>query len=104
MSAKLALLDLIGKLQNAVEVFKYDMDSSEYADDPDVMRGITETIEVIARVMPTIKLTEDLIYGEITPKVYLKKYTPMDPVILIGDEVKDLLKRTSSNGPEGETV
>lgn len=101
MSLKLEMLDFMSKLQNAIDVFNIDPDESEFCDTPYVVEKLVASLMVANAAFQVLKLSEDLMYGEISPAVFMskwKEHTENRQINVIGDEVKDLLKKTGKRG------
>lgn len=112
-SVRSELIDLSAKIQNIVDMFNHDNDMSEFADSPEAVEKLFRVILIIDAMFLYLALAEDLIHGEITPKVFLKrweKYTKsraeqmMAQVDSISPEVMDFIKRAGGNDSnyEGE--
>lgn len=111
MSVRLELVDLIAKVNNTIEVFNVDNENSEFEDDPEVIERLEQSLLIFETAFPYMQLVEDLLYGEITPVVFMKrwkKYAAMRGIDIevdeISPEVQEFLKRVGDNPPEGESV
>lgn len=103
MSAKGELLELMGKIQNIIEVYEHDPIFSEFEEDPHVIEILNEVFLVIQVAFPAVQLSQDLIYGEITPHVFTLKWEQLGDSFRseggeeIGPEVAQFLDKMKKN-------
>lgn len=110
MPINLETFELTSKIKNAVDIFTLDRENSEFEDDPEVIDKLKQIAVIAEKVGPILQLGEDILFGEITPRVFMKRwkavesskygnYNVDEPVDEIKPEVTRFLDKVSGNKP-----
>lgn len=99
------LLDLIAEIRNEVDNFNDDEDNSEFAENPQVISILNQSLSIIEGVFPALDAVESVMNGAISPNVFLHrwraaishmKYPDIEPPQGAGvKETDKMLKRAS---------
>jgi hypothetical protein len=71
---RLEILDFINALQNEVMVFEHDQEVSAWETEPGIVEKMRATIAVLERLFPMVQCVDEVLCGDITPKVFWKKW------------------------------
>lgn len=114
MSVSIEILDLIRSLQNEVMLISVDPDESLVSADPKIESRLQFVISTLESFFPMIQAAEELITGEIHPKLFQIKWTNAMNHIGVGDdldvddidtEITGFLDKMSSyDDEEGEEI
>ena len=112
MPTRSELGELIGKIQNSIEVYKEDVENSEFADDGFVIPKLEKAVWLFQSYLPALTAVEDLLFGDTTPNVFMKRWKRVEKanvdysVDTITPEVADFLNRISGkpDDDEGDTA
>lgn len=74
MTARSELLGLLNALQNEVAMSTVDPEESLLGDHPKIISKLTACIAAIESMFPMIQACEEVLDGDITPKLFYRKW------------------------------
>lgn len=102
------LLEFLNALQNEVQMFDVDPECSEFESEPGIVDKFRATIAAVERMYPLIQMVDEMLLGEISPKLFWHKweqvkvhldYQEDEDEPEIGDDVTNFLKGFDKGEP-----
>lgn len=106
-----SMLEFINALQNEIMMFEVDPECSEFDGQPRLIGKLQATLSVLEHIFPMVQATDEILLGEISPKLFWAKWEkvsehlefPEGTIDTIGDDVTGFLSQFAEDDDDAET-